>query len=101
MTDCCMETQGTGRMRTLFPPTGTSYAEMISRGAHTVVGWAERVYRRWNEHRKMMKALDCLCRLDDQHLADIGLSRDDLTVEGLATAAAKRNQAHATMGHRA
>ena len=78
-----------------------SYADMVARGVYRAVAWAADAYRDWTEHRRAMKALDVLERLDDRQLAELGITRRDLTFAALAMSAAKRNQARATMGYQA
>ncbi len=47
------------------------------------------------EERKTARAIKELSRLDEHALNDIGLSRSDLTAEGLCNAAARRNRQQA------
>lgn len=77
-----------------------SHAEMVARGAYRVIAWLDRAGRAWAAHRRRMRDLDHLCQLDDRHLADIGLSRSDLTCEGLADAARRRTSAAGRIGGR-
>ena len=101
MTDCCMETIRFDRQGRMLGGAEVNYADMIARGTYRVVAWAARAYGDRTARRRAMKALDRLEALDDRHLADIGLRRDDLTLVGLATAAAERNRARATAGYQA
>jgi len=55
--------------------------------------WRERTRKEiadWREQRKMELALAELRTMSDAHLADIGLSRSQLTTEGLSLAAERR-----------
>ena len=97
MTDHFAQTNGV-RASTVLPSAEVTFAEMVARGAYCFVSWVERMYRRWREHRQAVKALNHLRQLDDRHLADMGLRRDDLTVAGLETASTRRNAAYFTVG---
>ena len=101
MTDCSVEAQGFGRAGNRFGASEVSYADMVARGAYRAVVRVVDTYRDWVDHRQAMKALDSLEKLDDRQLADLGITRQDLTVAGAALAAAKRNGTHATMGYQA
>lgn len=101
MTDCSVEVGRLERAGNRFGDVEVSYADMVARGAYRAVVWVVNTYRDWIDHRRAMKALDTLEKLDDRQLADLGITRQDLTVADLALAAAKRNRAHATMGYQA
>lgn len=101
MTDCSVDVGRPERAGNRFGAVEVSYADMVARSAYRAVAWVVDTYRDWIDHRRTLKALDSLEKLDDRHLADLGLTRQDLTISGLALAAAKRNRAHATMGYQA
>ena len=101
MTDYCMEARSFGRAEHRFGASEVTYAEMVARGAYRAVAWVADAYHDWTEHRRAMKALDALERLDDRQLAELGITRRDLTVAALAMSAAKHNQSRATMGYQA
>ena len=99
MTDYCLEARSFGRVG-CSSASEVTYAEMVARGVYRAVAWAADAYHSWTEHRRAMKALDSLEKLDDRQLAEIGISRRDLTVAALALAATKDNRARVTMGYR-
>lgn len=47
------------------------------------------------DHRSMAQAIKTLSRYSDRELSDIGLSRSDLSPEGLETAGARRRRRQA------
>lgn len=83
-----------------------------SNGASTFVGasgahmrarldasdWIERTYRARIEHQRVMDAIDELCALDDDDLREIGLVRDDLTVDRLNASDERRSAAFVSIG---
>jgi len=101
MTECCVNPDKVGSASGGFTAAEVTVFDMISTAAYRMVAAIEAAVRRYNEHASTMRALDRLQRLDDRHLADMGISREDLTVEGLAEAAARREHAIVTMGNRA
>jgi len=76
-------------------------ADMISRAAYSAVGAVETAIRHVGTAYASTRVLERLAKLDDSRLADIGLSRDDLTHDRLAAAAERRDLAAATVGGRA
>jgi len=101
MTECCTNTFNAQSVGGGFATSEVTLFDMVATAAYCTVTVVETAWRRYSAHRKTIRALDTLERLDDRHLADMGISREDLTIEGLAEAAAKREQAIASMGNRA
>jgi len=101
MTECCTDTFNVNYSGGRFAASKVTLFDLVATAAYRMVGVVEAALQRYSAHRNTMQALDALDRLDDRHLADIGISRADLTVEGLAAAAAKRELSIATMGNRA
>ncbi len=87
MTDYCANANGFGRVETGFRPAEVSYKEIVARGTYGVVRWIADLHGQWRRHRQAVMALDYLRTLDDRSLADIGLSRSELTIAGLNMAA--------------
>ena len=98
MTDHCADTNGFGRVGSGFRPAEVTLKEMVARGTYEVVRWIADLHDQWSRRRQAMKALNYLRTLDDRHLADIGLSRSELTVAGLEKAAEKRESARFATG---
>ena len=98
MTDCCVENMHDHRAAGLFGAREVTYADMVARAAYRAVMRVAEACEAWDRHRRTRQALDRLERLDDRHLADIGLSRQALTAHGLAMAAAERARVQAAMG---
>jgi len=101
MTECCATTNNVGRGGRGFAASEVTFFDMVATAAYRMVGSVETVLHRYSARIGTMRALDRLQQLDDRHLADMGISREDLTVEGLTEAAARREQAIVAMGHRA
>lgn len=97
MTACCTHDDLFARGGKTFAGAEVTLAQMISRGTYTVVSLIEAMHRRWTERTRTEQTLHTLRGLDDRHLADIGLGRDDLTEDGLAEAAARRDLAAALL----
>jgi len=101
MTECCVNTDKVGHAGGGFAVSEVTFFDMVATAAYRMVGAVETALRRYSARISAMRALDQLQRLDDHHLADMGIGRGDLTVEGLAAAAERREQAIATMANRA
>jgi len=101
MTDSCATTNGVGRGGRCFAASEVTFFDMVATAAYRMVGAVETALQRYSARIGTMRALDRLQRLDDRHLADMGISREDLTLEGLAEAAARRERAIVATGHRA
>ena len=100
MTDHCADTNSFGRAGSGFRSAEVSYREMVARATYAVVHRIADAHRAWARRRAAVKALNYLSTLDDRHLADIGLSRSELTIAGLRLAAEKRDSAHFMTGYR-
>lgn len=71
--------------------------DLFARGTYSVVKWIDGVWHAAAAAHRQRRDLKYLSTLDDYHLADIGLTRSDLTSDGLAEAARQRDAAVARM----
>ncbi len=101
MTECGATTNNVGHVGGGFAASEVTFFDMVATAAYRMVGVVETALQRYSTRVSTMWALDRLQQLDDRHLADMGISREDLTVEGLVEAAARRERVIAAMRHRA
>lgn len=66
-----------------FSAFQVTFFDLFATAAYRMVAMVETALQNYTAHRGAMQVRDTLERLNDHYLADIGISREDLTVEGL------------------